>query len=162
MVKIRFQRSYKKNIMEISLELPDIQGHTSLLGPFKMPGHTSVLSQVNSLSQDRTAGGFLPHIIRHSPSSSSLFQFKKKERLRKNIVQANQFRFGSRREQISSTPAVKTEAQRGQKHPRDYGFHLWTAAGLCIVLESKVKHISLKASGLQWSRTEKKLTLARQ
>lgn len=30
------------------------------------------------------------------------------------------------------------------------------------MLQSKVKHISLKASGLQWSRREKKLTLAKQ
>lgn len=89
--------------------------------------------------------------------------FRLKKKKGKKIVQAKQFCFGNRREQISSTSAVKTEALRGQKHPRDYGFYLWTAASSCIALESKVKHISLKASGLQqWSRTEKKLTLARQ
>lgn len=104
------------------MELSDILGQISLLGHFEIPTHTSVLPQINSLGQDRMVGSFLPHTI---PALSLLFlsvPIKKKKKIKdikKKIVQANQFCFDSSREQRSSTPTVKTEALRGQKHPRD-------------------------------------------
>lgn len=88
---------------------------------FEILVHSYILTQLNVLGQDGSLGSFLPHTILILSPPLPVHNNKKgklKRQEQKRIVQANQFCSGSRREQISSTPTVKTGFERAETSRR--------------------------------------------